>query len=89
MDLTFEDFAHHYRDSGMSETRQRDHFALVVDVLKFVAFGFWGFGPERETSLWMELAETLPALENGVESKGKLSTRFERAASGSAGGERT
>lgn len=82
MSLEFADFAHYYRDSGMTDAQQRDDFALFSDILECVARFFWQEGSENPLGIsWLgDSAAPEIAVESGVSTP----STFNRVALGEA-----
>ena len=74
MTLEFADFAHRYRNSGMTDAQQRDDFGVFSDMLECVARFFWRDGPPNSLGISFDSDSTNPS--DAVESKGALRVLF-------------
>ena len=74
MPLEFADFAHHYRDYGMTEAEQRDDFAVFSNLCECVARFFLRAGPSNSPGITFDSISA--ALSDAVESRRALRAQF-------------
>lgn len=83
--LAFEDFAEFYRDSGLSDVQQRDHFECFSSILECIARLFWSRA-HSQNSLGITLDHDSLALAAVVESDETLRDTFSDVAGNDAEG---
>ncbi len=79
MSLAFDDFAAFYRDSGMTDAQQREHFDSFSAILECIARLFWPHQTPALSSLGITLDLDSLALIGAVESNEMLRDGFNEA----------